>query len=52
MAILGDKEYYKGIGEIKSEGKESDKPLAFRHYYPDQIVAGKAMRDDLTFAVA
>jgi len=29
MAIIGNKEYYKGISEIKFEGKESDNPLAF-----------------------
>ena len=52
MAILGDKEYYKGIGEIKFEGKESDNPLAFKYYNPDQIVAGKTMRDHFRFAIA
>ena len=52
MAILGDKEYYKGIGEIKYEGRESDNPLAFKYYNPEQIVAGKSMRDHLKFAVA
>ena len=52
MAILGDKEYYKGIGEIKFEGKESDNPLAFKYYNPDQIVAGKTMRDHFKFAIA
>ncbi len=52
MATLGDKEYYKGIGNIKYEGKESDNPLAFKYYNPEQIVAGKSMRDHLKFAVA
>ena len=32
MVLLGNKEYYKGIGEIKFEGKESDNPLAFKYY--------------------
>lgn len=52
MATLGNKEYFKGIGEIKFEGKESDNPLAFKYYNPDQIVAGKTMRDHFKFSVA
>jgi xylose isomerase len=52
MAIIGNKEYYKGIGEIKYEGKESDNPLAFKYYNPDQVVAGKTMRDHFKFSVA
>lgn len=52
MALIGDKEYFKGIGEIKFEGKESDNPLAFKYYNPDQIVAGKTMREHFKFAIA
>ncbi|MFB9056611.1 xylose isomerase [Mariniflexile ostreae] len=52
MAILGDKEYFKGIGDIKFEGKESDNPLAFKYYNPDQVVAGKTMRDHFKFSIA
>ena len=52
MIILGDKEYYKGIGQIKFEGKESDNPLAFKYYNPDQVVAGKTMREHFKFAIA
>ncbi len=52
MAILGDKEYFKGIGEIKFEGKESDNLFAFKYYNPDQVVAGKTMRAHFKFAVA
>lgn len=52
MAIIGNKEYYKGIGDIKFEGKESDNPLAFKYYNPDQVVAGKTMRDHFKFSVA
>ncbi|WP_242121525.1 xylose isomerase [Aestuariivivens sediminicola] len=52
MVILGEKEYYKGIGQIKYEGKESDNPLAFKYYNPDQVVAGKTMREHFKFAVA
>ncbi|MGB3149086.1 MAG: xylose isomerase, partial [Maribacter sp.] len=52
MALLGDKEYFKGIGDIKFEGKESDNPLAFKYYNPEKVVAGKTMRDHFKFAVA
>ena len=52
MILLGDKEYYKGIGEIKYEGKESDNPLAFKYYNPNQLVAGKTMSEHFKFAVA
>ncbi|GGF05311.1 xylose isomerase [Flavobacterium limi] len=52
MITLGNKEYYKGIGQIKFEGKESDNPLAFKYYNPDQVVAGKTMREHFRFAIA
>lgn len=50
--VLGNKEYFPGIGEIKYEGKESKNPLAFKWYNPDQVVAGKTMKEHLRFAVA
>lgn len=52
MIVLGNKEYYKGIGQIKFEGKDSDNPLAFKYYNPDQVVAGKTMREHFRFAIA
>jgi xylose isomerase len=52
MIVLGDKEYYKGIGKINFEGKDSDNPLSFRYYNPEQMVAGKTMREHFKFAVA
>jgi len=52
MALIGNKEYYKGISEIKFEGKESDNPLAFKYYNPDQVVAGKTMREHFKFSIA
>ena len=52
MALIGNKEYFKGIGEIKFEGKDSDNPLAFKYYNPEQIVAGKTMREHFKFAIA
>jgi xylose isomerase len=52
MATLGNKEYFKGIGDIKFEGAASDNPLAFKYYNPDQVVAGKTMREHFKFAIA
>lgn len=52
MALLGEKEFFKGIGEIKYEGKDSDNPLAFKFYNPEQKVAGKTMREHFKFAMA
>ena len=45
-------EFFKGIDKIKYEGPKSDNPLAFRYYNPDEMVAGKKMKDHLRFAVA
>ena len=50
--ITGDKEFFKGIGEIKFEGRESKNPLAFRWYEADKVVAGKTMKEWLRFACA
>lgn len=50
--LLGEKEYFKGIGKIKFEGLASDNPLAFRWYNPEQIVAGKTMNEHFKFAMA
>ncbi|WP_108804695.1 xylose isomerase [Aquimarina sp. Aq107] len=52
MIVLGNQEYFKGIGEIKFEGKESDNPLAFKYYDPERIVAGKTLREHFKFAIA
>lgn len=52
MALVGNKEYFKGIKEIKYEGRESDNPLAFKFYNPEQKVGGKSMKEHLRFAVA
>ncbi|NSY45792.1 xylose isomerase [Agrobacterium tumefaciens] len=44
--------FFGDIAKIKYEGPDSTNPLAFRHYNPDEIVAGKRMEDHLRFAVA
>ena len=43
--------FFGPIEKIAYEGPESDNPLAFRHYNPDEIVLGKRMEDHLRFAV-
>ena len=45
-------EYFTGINKISFEGSESDNPFSFKYYNPDQIVAGKTMRDHFKFAIA
>ncbi len=44
--------FFGDIAKVKYEGPESTNPLAFRHYNPDEIVAGKRMEDHLRFAIA
>jgi xylose isomerase len=50
--LIGEKEFFKGIKEIKYEGPESDNPLAFRWYDETRKVAGKTMKDYLKFSCA
>ncbi len=45
-------EFFKGIGQIKFEGLESDNPLAFRWYDAERVIAGKTMKEHLRFAGA
>lgn len=49
---IGEKEYFKGINSIGYEGKTSKNPFAFRYYNPDQVIAGKQMKEHLRFAMA
>ena len=53
MEVLkGNKEYFKGIDQVKFEGAESKNPMAFKWYDENRVVAGKTMKDHLRFAVA
>ena len=47
-----EKNYFKNIGQIKYEGKESDNPLAYKYFNPDLKVMGKSMREHFKFAMA
>lgn len=44
--------YYPEIPQVKYEGPKSENPLAFKFYNPDEIVAGKKMKDQLKFSAA
>lgn len=50
--LIGNKEYFKGIGKIKYEGRESTNPLAFKFYDENKVVAGKTMKEHFRFAMA
>ncbi|WP_111978035.1 xylose isomerase [Algibacillus agarilyticus] len=48
--LIGDKEYFPTVSEIKYEGRDSDNPFAFKWYDADRIVAGKTMKEWLRFS--
>ncbi|MBN8876647.1 MAG: xylose isomerase [Sphingobacteriales bacterium] len=50
--VTGSREYFKGIGQVKYEGRDTDNPLAFRWYDENRKVAGKTMKEYLKFACA
>ena len=50
--VIGNKEFFKGISQVKFEGVGTDNPLAYRWYDENKIVAGKPMKDYLRFACA
>jgi xylose isomerase len=50
--VIGQTEYFKGIGKIAFEGRESDNPFAFKWYEEDRKVGGKTMKEHFRFAVA
>ena len=44
-------DYFKNINSIKFEGKESDNPLAYKHYDANRMIMGKSLRDHFKFAM-
>jgi xylose isomerase len=44
--------FFQDIPPIRHEGPETDNEFAFRHYDPDEVIAGKRMEEHLRFAVA
>ena len=45
-------DFFGSISKVTYEGPDSDNPLAFRHYNPDEVIMGKSMKEHLRFAVA
>ncbi|MFW5995838.1 MAG: xylose isomerase [Halanaerobiaceae bacterium] len=45
-------EFFQDIDSIEYEGKDSNNPLAFKYYNPDEVVGDKTMREHLRFSVA
>lgn len=45
-------EFFNNIPKIAYEGKDSKNPLAFKFYNPDEVIAGKTMREQLKFALS
>ncbi len=43
---------YHDVKKISYEGRDSREPFAFKYYNPDEVVAGKSMREHLKFAVS
>lgn len=50
--LIGNQEYFKGIGKITYEGPETDNPFAYRWYDAQKVIAGKTLEEHLRFAVA
>ncbi|MCE2961130.1 MAG: xylose isomerase [Akkermansiaceae bacterium] len=44
--------YFPDIPKIQYEGPKSKNPFAFKQYNPDEVVAGKTMKDHCRFAAA
>lgn len=44
--------YFDHVEKIQYEGKNTTNPFAFRHYNPDEVIAGKTMKEHLRFALA
>jgi len=45
-------QHFPKIKKIAYEGSSTTNPLAFRHYDPNEIVAGKKLKDQLRFSIA
>ncbi len=45
-------EFFPEIQKIKYEGPDTANDLAFRYYNPDEVVAGRPMKDHLKFAMS
>ncbi len=46
------KTHFPRVRRIAYEGPKSTNALAFRHYNPDEVIAGKTMREHMRFSIA
>ena len=44
--------FFEKIEKIKYEGKNSQNPLSFKYYNPDEVIGGKTMKEQLKFALS
>lgn len=44
--------YFPNVGKISYSGNSLKSDLSFRYYNPDEVIAGKTMKDHLRFSVA
>ncbi|MBP8257687.1 MAG: xylose isomerase [Opitutaceae bacterium] len=52
MAKSSKSSHFGTIAPIVYEGPDSDNPLAFRHYNPDEVIDGKTVSDHMRFSIA
>lgn len=45
-------EHFVNIPKIQYEGPSSKNPFSFKHYNPDEVIAGKTMKEHLRFGAA
>lgn len=50
--LIGNKEYFPGIGKVKYEGPQSDNPLAFKWYNEELKIEGKTLKEHFRFATS
>lgn len=50
--LIGNKEYFPGIGKVKYEGPQSDNPLAFKWYNEDLKIEEKTLKEHFRFATS
>lgn len=52
MAKSSKKSHFSNVPPIVYEGPDSDNPLAFHHYNPDEVIDGKTVSDHMRFSIA
>jgi len=50
--LIGNREYFPGIGKIGFEGPDSRNPLAFRYYDENLRIGNKTLKEHLRFSMA